>query len=404
MPFEHVHNIVRYVREGQEAGVDRFVIRVDRRGNCIFDLYELNYYAYARALEDKNITADEIRQEWYAKNYPEQYRDGFIELDKIGWDIVCKTYFIDRHVLFHGNYCMKYIKAAFIFGLFTKENTPLVNGKGIWSILTSRGAPGRAAIIREKDEAVALADKGLALLNSMNVPASDFRHRLWNNAPVVTRAVREMMRCFAAYFDDMEAGLEDHPNLKRQINASMQEFDRLAGHKVELIKREVINGLEHRMKELDCTIEELVIEPLATICKELLQEFPAEFRAGKQFLADSVDGIITGGITDDWRIVRYMHASHSVLHNGLPSRWAGNRVFPNGFMEMELDRGKELVIYGSPEITKQFILICDGKKFAAEFDDNGVYTLPLAQTGTKVAVRLEKCGSTYPVFHAVVCR
>ena len=51
MPFEHVHNLVRYVREGQEAGVDRFVIRMDRRGNCIFDLYEINYYAYSRALE-----------------------------------------------------------------------------------------------------------------------------------------------------------------------------------------------------------------------------------------------------------------------------------------------------------------------------------------------------------------
>ena len=404
MPFEHVHNIVRYVREGQEAGVDRFVIRVDRRGNCIFDLYELNYYAYARALEDENITADEIRKEWYAKNYPEQYRDGFIELDKLGWDIVCKTYYIDKHVLFHGNYCMKYIKAAFIFGLFTAKDTPLVNGKGIWSIMADRRAPGRAAIISEKDEAVALADKGLALLNSMNVPASDFRHRLWNNAPVVTRAVREMMRCFAAYFDDMEAGLEDHPNLKQQINASMYEFDRLAGHKVELIKREVINGLEHRMKELDCTIEELVIEPLAAICHELLKEFPAEYRAKKQFLTNCVDGIITGGITFDWRIARYMHASHSVLTNGLPSRWAGNRVFPNGFMEMELERGKELIIYGSTEAVKKFTLVCDGKKFTAEFDDNGVFSMPLAQTGDKVAIRLEKCGSVYPVFHAAVCR
>ena len=98
MPFEHVHNIVRYVREGQAAGVDRFVIRVDRRGNCIFDLYELNYYAYDRAIADPDITADEIRREWYEKHYPARCREALIELDRIGWEMVCKTYFIHQEI------------------------------------------------------------------------------------------------------------------------------------------------------------------------------------------------------------------------------------------------------------------------------------------------------------------
>ena len=404
MPFEHVHNLVRYVREGQEAGVDRFVIRVDRRGNCIFDIYELNYYAYARALEDANITADEIRREWYEKHYPPQYRDNYIELDKIGWEMVCKTYYIDHHVLFHGNYSMKYIKAAFIFGLFAGENSPLDNGRGIWSILTDRKTPGREAILKEKDEAVALADRGFALLKSMDTPKSDFRHRLWENAPVVTRAVREMIRCFAAYFDDMEKHDRNAGTLNMQVELALQEFDRLAGHKIESIKREVVNGLEHRLKELNCTIEELVLEPLATICKELLQEYPAEFSAREKFLPGTVDGIITGGITDDWRIVRYMHASHAVLRNGLPSRWAGNRVFPNGFMEMELERGNELVIYGAAEESRNFTLFCDGVKYPAAFDDNGRFILPLKRSGNKVSVRLEKSGSKYPVFYAVATR
>jgi hypothetical protein len=404
MPFEHVHNLVRYVREGQEAGVDRFVIRVDRRGNCIFDLYEINYYAYARALEDENITADEIRKEWYEKHYPADKRDALIELDKLGWEIVKKTYYIDGHVLFHGNYSMKYIKAAFIFGLFAEGRRTLVNGRGIWSILTDRKSPGRSAIFEEKNEAVVLADKGLALLKSLDLPADDFRHRLWENAPVVTRAVREMILCFIYYFDDMEWEKADHPHLKAQVASSMREFERLAGHKVEIIKREVINGLEHRTKELNRTIEELVIEPLAAICQELLQEFPAEYAAKKQFLKGCEDGIITGGITDDWRIYRYMHASHSVLHNGLPSRWAGNRVFPNGFIEMELKRGKELVIHGATDAAKKFTLTCDGKTTVVEFDENGVFSMPLAGSGETVKIRLEKHGNAYPVFHAVLTR
>ena len=202
----------------------------------------------------------------------------------------------------------------------------------------------------------------------------------------------------------MEQGKADFPQLKAQVGESMKEFDRLAGHKVEIVKREFVNGLEHRLKEVNRTIEELVIEPLAAICQELLAEFPAEYKARKKFLTGCADGIITGGITDDWRIARYMHASHAVLHNGLPSRWAGNRVFPNGFMEMELKRGAELAVFGAPEVTRRFSLICDGRRMDAEFDENGVFTMPLTPSDKNVSVRLEKNGSAYPVFHAVVTR
>ena len=404
MPFEHVHNLVRYVREGQAADVDRFVIRVDRRGNCIFDLYELNYYAYDRALHDPEATADAIRREWHEKHYPAECREALIELDKLGWEMVCKTYFIDGHVLFHGNYCMKYLKAGFIFALFGKAGSPLANGKGIWSILADKKTPGRTAILEEKERAVVLADRGLALLNSLILPADDYRNRLWGNAVIVTRAVRELIRCIIAYFDDMEGKNPDFPHLKTQVTASLNEFDRLAGHKVEIVKREFVNGMEHRLKEENRTIEELVIEPLAAICRELPDEFSAEYAARKKFLTDCVDGIITGGLADDWRIARYMHASHAILHNGLPSRWAGNRVFPNGFMEMELKRGEKLFIYGDPDETRKFTLICDGERINVEFDDNGLFTMPLQPEGKTVSVRLEKDGTVYPVFYAAATR
>ena len=318
--------------------------------------------------------------------------------------MVCKTYFIDGHVLFHGNYCMKYLKAGFIFALFGEAGRTLANGRGIWSILTDKKTPGRAAILEEKEQAVRLADQGLALLKSLNLPADDYRHRLWKNAVIVTRAVRELVRCIAAYFDDMEQKDADFPNLKVQVSASLKEVDRLAGHPVETIKREFVNGMEHRLKEVNRTIEELVIEPLAAICRELLEEFPAEYAAKEKFLIDCEDGIIIGGITDDWRIVRYMHASHAILHNGLPARWAGNRVFPNGFIEMELKRGEGLFIYGDPGETRKFSLICDGKRIAAAFDDNGIFIMPLQLERKKVSVRFEKDGSVYPVLYAVVTK
>ena len=99
-----------------------------------------------------------------------------------------------------------------------------------------------------------------------------------------------------------------------------------------------------------------------------------------------------------------MHASHAALRNNLPSRWAGNRVFPNGFIEMELKRAAELVIFGAPEVTRKFSLICDGKCRSAELNENGRFSIPLPAGKEKVTVRLGKDGTDYPIFYAVLTK
>jgi L-rhamnose mutarotase len=404
MPFEHVHNIVRYVREAQDAGVDRYVIRIDRRGNCIFDLYELNYYAYARAIENADITADEIRQEWYEKHYPVSIRKELIELDKLGWEMVQKTYFIDKQVLFHGNYSIKYLKAGFVFSLF-REGVSLKNGKDIWSILTDRPAPGRCFALQEKDEAVSCADRGAALCASLGLPEEDHRHRLWRNAVVITRCVRELVRCIAAYFEEMAAGVADCPRLKAQVASSLAEYDRLAGHKVTILKREFINGLEHRLQEYRRPIEEICIEPLAAVCQALPREYAAETAARQKFLKNTIDGVVPGGLWDDHRIYRYMHGSHSVIQNDLPGRWAGNRVFPNGFFEVVLSGGKELVIAGDAAETKVLTVSINGAARECRLDADGLCQIPLAdEAEIELTVRISKSGSCYPLIYAVAVR
>ena len=173
---------------------------------------------------------------------------------------------------------------------------------------------------------------------------------------------------------------------------------------MEPVQQKFVNGMEHRIREAGRSIEELVLEPFAAICRELLEDFPAEYAAKEKFLTGCEDGVIVGGITDDWRIACYKHASHAALHNGLTSRWAGNQVFPNGFIEMDLKRGGELVIFGAPEVSHEFSLICDGRRMNAKFDDNGRFVLALLPPDQNVSVRLEKNGSDYPVFHAIVTR
>ena len=71
--------------------------------------------------------------------------------------------------------------------------------------------------------------------------------------------------------------------LKTQVAPPLNEFERLAGYKAEIVKREFVNGMEHRLKEENPTIEELVIEPLAAICPELPEEFTANMRRRKNF-------------------------------------------------------------------------------------------------------------------------
>ena len=117
-------------------------------------------------------------------NYPVDKCDSLIELDRLGREMVKKTCYIDGHVLFHDNCSMKYIKAAFIFGLFAEGRRTLANGRGVWSILSDRQSPGRGAIFEEKNQAVVLADKGLALLKSLDLPPDDFRYRLWEMLPL----------------------------------------------------------------------------------------------------------------------------------------------------------------------------------------------------------------------------
>ena len=401
MPLDQARNIVQYVRGGLSAGADRFVIRIDRRGNAVFDLCEQNLYAYSRAIEDANLTVEDIRREWSALRYPALSRRDFEELDRMSYEMDIRAYFIDGHVLFHGNCSMKYLKAGFVFALF-KENADLHMGKGVWSILCDKPAPGRAAILREKDEAVALADSGLNIVRRLEKSCDvGWRRALWNNAPIITRSVRELVKCVCAYFDDMEADKAHPDKLTRQVNDSIAELRRLAGGDFVIQSREVINGMEHRPRESGLSLTELYMEPLAAICQALPEEYTAEYTARKRFLKGCVDGVITGGLLDEGRIGRYMHASHAAIFNGLPSRWAGNQVFPNGFFELEMKSGRELRIYGATEETREFTLTCNGVRRHCSFDKNGEFRMPISDGSPILKIRLEKSGCIYPRVYAV---
>ena len=117
--------------------------------------------------------------------------------------------------------------------------------------------------------------------------------------------------------------------------------------------------------------------------------------------------VVPGGIFDDLRMQRFMHASHARLGDGRPVRVAGNRVFPNGFLECRLARPRgtaaELVIEGASGASGEFRLTVDGEVRRARFGDDGVFRFVLNRGAVDgfVRVRIQKQGAEYPAIFSL---
>ncbi len=167
LPAANVKNIVRYVKEGKAAEVERFVIRIDRVGNSIFDTHEVNLFAYHRAIES-DLAPDEIWQEWAALRW-NGCQDEMIQLGRNSYDFVTKANYVDKNVIFHKfppDENISWLKLGGIFALFS-NNKSLKRLSGIWSIMAGNTTPGRDAVLQEKLDAVNIAEESLSILNSV---------------------------------------------------------------------------------------------------------------------------------------------------------------------------------------------------------------------------------------------
>ncbi len=401
LPAENVYNIVKYVRSGQEAGVDRFTIRIDRVCNSIFDNYEINLFAYHRAIDDLRATAETIRAQWSAKHYPEGSEQVLLEQGIAGFELAIRTHFIDGHVIFHQHpprHDLKWLKAGGIFGVF-RNDAELYMLDGIWSILSTRKTPGRKAILAEKSRAVAIAEEQLIRVNAL--AGFDYLKRLWSNALMASRSVEAFTRCVCAYFDDMEAGDQDAPNLRLAVAGAaavlkslMPEFE----HRTTC-DAGFTNGMDHRKIDSLKPVEDVYPATMLALCALLLEEYQAEYCARNKY-PGAFDLVIAGGITDEYRIGRYMHASYSMVKSGVPVRWAGNRTFPNGFLDFELKRPSDgyIMIAGN---APAFAVTLDGVRRECKFDAGGHCRLPVTAGKGAIKLRLEKTGDIYPEIQAV---
>jgi len=415
LPAENVENIVQYVRSGRAAGVDRYIIRMDRIGNSIFDRYMLNIYAYERAIANENITAAEIVDEYLEKTAPAECHQLFRQLAVDGLEVIKKINFIDGNVISHQTppQSLKYLKAGFIFAVF-KNGVSLENGSGVWSILNQQRTPGRAEILSEKAAAVNLTEKNSALLQALHEKLGDhpeilWRKELWGNARIAARTFYLFSDCVCKYFDDIEAANYAGNNFFAAVERAQLELTEMAGGELQAVSKDhsFVNGLDQALFKACSQVREFYPAAWYNVIELLKKEFITESSMRQKYAADAFDCILCGSITDEWRIWRYMHAAHASENNGENFRFAGNSVFPNGKLKMTLQIPQNsgvLEIHGdtavgAPEFAAEF----NGKAFTLNFDSEGKAVLPIEEAGSQLALTLHKSSGTalFPAFRAV---
>jgi hypothetical protein len=413
LPAANVEHIVSYVREAQSKGVDRFALRLDRIANMIFDsAYEVNLFAYHRAIDDPEADADSIWREWALRNWP-ACPDEMTAITSQGIEVVKKVNFIRGNVMFHMfplQASLKWIKAGGIFALF-KENISLEWQSGSWSMLSYDSSPeNRRLILKEKDEAVEIITEQLEKIEKLKARLStdQYRqvHKEWVAALEVARLYRIFCRCVCAYFDDMEHRCNQAPSLneaireaspffRRYLTDDEMRFDQNASGRADALEY-------HAMQSRTDPLKNVYALPMWGVLNELVREYDCEYKSRQAWegRAGVLDIIFFGALTDEWRIRRYMHASHSVLHDGRPSRIVGNRIFPNGYLEFSFNApvysNLLLVLEVDPDSAPSLLITVDGCSHLAG-TGNGTVHLQI-ESGRKgsLLIRLEKHGVFYP--------
>ncbi|MBR4257657.1 MAG: hypothetical protein IKQ17_01355, partial [Kiritimatiellae bacterium] len=329
-PCAQVDTIYRYVKNARKASADRYVVRIDRIANAIFDsAQEINLYAYMRFIADPAATPETVKAEWAARRWAGCEKE-MIRLSDMSYEMVTKMEFLDGDVTFHQHPVapsFKFLKAGGMFAVM-RDGSDLHMAKRLWGIRARERTPGRAALLADKDRSVALADEGLELLETLKgrLDPQEYarQERAWKIAVKATRATRAFIRCGAAYFDDMDSGL-DVPrkltaaaaNADAEISAMMTNPD--SG----------IDGLNVRHSEaVGQDLDRVYFIPLRWLCHEFLNEYAAEAKVRARLKArrDVIDFVVPGGIYDDNRIDRQMHGAYPELVDGEPVRWVGNSI------------------------------------------------------------------------------
>lgn len=387
LPAAQVDRIREYVIAARDANADRFAIRIDRVGNSIFDsAHEINLYAYMRFIRDSQLTADEVIAEYAARRFGAAKAE-MIPLVKGELEMVRDIHYVASNLTFHSfplRPGLKWIKAGGIFSLY-RENASLAGTKDLWGILSEHLAPTHERILAEKAEGLRLAQEGLRTIRSLRgkLPPDEYARQLraFVAAETAARTIAAYTACVVAYFQDMADARDEPKRLQTEIAKAVREITGLMKNP----KDEYEGGTGYFATAGD-NLDRVYAVGLRADCRLLTEEYAAERAVRKALEArpDVVDFVVPGGIYDDVRTIRTMHGAHAELKGGVPVRWVGNPVFPNG------------------TVTVEFKDVPDAK-VEVELDPAGAadYTLGETAAGGVRTVVIGKKGAAYPAVRSI---
>lgn len=333
LPAAQVGRIKEYVDSAREEGVDRYAIRIDRVGNSIFDsAHEVNLYAYMRFIADSSATADGVIADYAAKRFGAAAKD-MVPLVKSELEMIRNIHYVASNLVFHSfplKADFKTVKAGGIFSVY-RENSSLEATKDIWSILHWQKSPSHAQVLAEKAKGLAMAEAGLAKLESLKdkLPADEYarQHRAFSAAVKAAKALQAFAKCCVAYFEDMAARQDDPVRLRRESAAAVELIESLMANPAD-----DFTGREAYFSVVGDNLDRVYFTGLRYYCRELLTEYACERKLRRRYEArpELVDFVTVGGIYDDNRTIRTMHGAYTKTLPGRVVRQAGNPVFPNG--------------------------------------------------------------------------
>ena len=333
LPAAQVGRIREYVESAREEGVDRYAIRIDRVGNSIFDsAHEVNLYAYMRFIRDPSATADGVIADYAAKRFGAAAKE-MIPLVKDELEMIRNIHYVASNLVFH-SFPLKAdfttVKAGGIFSVY-RENSTLEATKDIWSILHWQKSPSHAQILPEKEKGLAMAEKGLARIESLKdmLPADEYvrQHRAFSAAVNAAKALKAFAKCCIAYFEDMAARRDDPIRLHRESDAAVALIESLMTN-----LSDDFTGRDAFFNIVGDNIDRVYFAGLRYYCHELLNEYVCERKLRREYEArpEVIDFVTVGGIYDDNRTIRTMHGAYTKTLPGRVVRQAGNPIFPNG--------------------------------------------------------------------------
>ena len=332
LPAAQVARIREYVDSARAENVDRYTIRIDRVGNSIFDsAHEINLYAYMRFIADPSATADDVIADYAAKRFGAA-ADVMAPLVKDELELVRNIHYVASNLVFHSfplKADFKFVKAGGAFSLY-RENAPLTAAKDIWSILSDRRAPTHAQILAEKAKGVAMAESGLARIESLKgkLPDGEYvrQRRAFANAVRAAKALEAYTRCCVAYFADMLAKKDTPDRLLAASAAAVRIIE------AQMANPSAMPQDTGYFNVVGDDLDHVYMTGLRFFCRALVREYALEraMRAKLEARADVIDFVIPGGIFDDGRTIRTMHGAYAKTRADRVVRYAGNPIFPNG--------------------------------------------------------------------------